>query len=78
MTIRVLIWEMRWAAPSTPTSLRMMSWMDLMEALRDMVESLNRLLNRRDAKGRRETQREQVGEELAVRIDREHTVVHFG
>src|ERR1051326_5575048 len=30
-------WDRRWASPSTPTSLRMMSWMDLMEAERDMV-----------------------------------------
>jgi len=29
-------WPMRWASPSTPTSLRMMSWMDLMVVLIDM------------------------------------------
>jgi len=29
---------MRWASPSTPTSLRMMSWMDLMEELMDMEQ----------------------------------------
>ena len=31
-------WLRRCASPSTPTSLRMMSWMDLMEAERDMVK----------------------------------------
>ena len=29
-------WPIRWASPSTPTSFRMMSWMDLTVVLRDM------------------------------------------
>jgi hypothetical protein len=30
---------MRWASPSTPTSLRMVSWIDLIVVVRDMQVS---------------------------------------
>ena len=34
-------WEMRWASPSTPTSWRMMSWMDLTVVRTDMAQAVS-------------------------------------